>query len=239
MTGLEYIQGALELLGVQDAGEGVEPEDSSTALRWLTSMLNSWSGEIGGIYQDTQESFTVTTAQLQYTIGPTGDFVTTRPITFIKAVLRDVQNVDHDLRLMPNREYQDFALKSPGDALPWAMGYNMTNPDVTITFYPPPDTTYTLRLTTAKELTAPALNTEYVVPPGYDDAIQWGLAVRLGPVFGRSNIVGSPANPASIAGMAADMYRQLIISNTEPEGIGLDPLQPGNAHVLRSWKYAP
>jgi len=168
LTGRELITGALEILGVQSGNQSLRDANANIGLRFLNSMLDSWSSKMDAVYAETQESFTLTSADSEYTIGPSGDFVTTRPLKFLRAKVRDVQDIDHNLNLMPNKEYQDYLLKTPGDSLPWAMGINMTNPNVEIFIYPPPDTTYSLRLTTLKALADATLSSTYTTPPGYD-----------------------------------------------------------------------
>lgn len=236
MTGLEYIKGALEILGVYSPDNDLEDSDGNLGLRFLNAMLDGWTADVGPVYAETQESFALTTAKIQYTIGPTGDFVTTRPVNMIRASIRDAQDVDHKLDLQPNSEYQDFALKDPGSSLSWALGYNMTFPNVTLLFYPPPDSSYSLRLTSYKALSAATLASTYSVPPGYDESIIWNLAVRLAPTYGRGNLIGSATDSTSISGQAAAMYRRVLLTNLEPTGVNLDPMQPGNEPILRSWR---
>jgi len=54
--------------------------------------------------------------------------------------------------------------------------------------------------------------------------------------FGSSDILGSPLNAASIAGLAGRLYREMIIANTETEGTDTDPMLPDGDYTLRSWK---
>ena len=235
-TGRDYINGALEILGVRAGNQSLRDSDANIGLRFLNAMLDSWSSKMDAIYAETQEAFTLTSADSTYTIGPSGDFVTTRPLKFLRAKVRDVQGIDHALNLMPNKEFQDYLLKSPGDSLPWSMGINMTIPDIELEIYPPPDTTYSLRLTTLKPLAAATLSSTYTVPPGYDLTIMYNLAVLLAAPFGSSDILGSPLNAASISGMASRLYREMIIANTETEGTNTDPMLPDGDYTIRSWK---
>jgi len=237
MTGLEYITGALQLIGVYQDGEAVPPASSTIGLKWLKAMLGTWSSDLDTIYASVLDTFTLTASDGEYTLGPTGDFVTTsRPNHFLRAKVRDTQNIDHDLVIRPLREYEDFLLKEPGDSLPQFFGYNMTHPNIEVRIWPPPDTADTLRLTSFQDLATATLASEYSVPPGYDNAIQWNLAVILAPVFSKSAALGNPQNPTSIAGMALSLYRGLTIANMRTEGVNLDPMAPGGDYILRSWR---
>lgn len=237
MTGLDFIKGALEILGSYTPEEGVSDSDGDTCLKFLIAMLDTWSSELGAIYAVTTEQFSLTSDTIDYTMGPTGDFVTTRPLSIIKAKLRDNQDVDHDLDLQPFPEYEDIMLKDTGGALSWVLGYNMTNPDVSLKLYPPSDSSYKLRLTTYKALATAVLASEYAVPPGYNNAIMWNLAAEVAHIFGKGKAIGSPANPKSIAGRAVALYDGLILSNLEPTAVEQDPTLPGGDHILRSWKF--
>jgi hypothetical protein len=238
MTGLDYVKAVLELIGVYAPGESVSDGDSNSTLNTLNRMLDTWSADLDGVFSETVETFAVTSSDESYTIGPTGDFVTSRPIEILRAKLRDAQGIDHDMRQMPFAEYEDIILKEPGDSLSKVFAYNPTNPDGTILIWPPPDTNYSLRITSRKALASMTLAAEYAVPPGYQDAIVWAGAVLAAPVYGRIGYVGSPMDKGSIAGIAHSKFRGIITANMSIQGVNIDPAIPfAEDGYIRDWRY--
>lgn len=219
MTGLDYISAALRLCGVVAPGETVGGPEGADGLSALNRMLDGWSMELGAILSETQESFTLTSSDESYTIGATGDLTTTRPIRVIAAVIRDSSSNDYTLRVVTNHEYQEIVTKEPGDGVPRIMAYNPAYPNATITFFPPPDTGYTFRLTSLKPLAAVTLAGSYSVAPGYDDAIIYNLAYRLGMEYGAPNLAG-------IYEHATKLYSALKLGNMEVDELTLDPNLP-------------
>ena len=66
--------------------------------------------------------------------------------------------------------------------------------------------------------------------------IMYNLAVVLAAPFASSDILGSPLNSSSIAGIASKLYREMIIANIEVQGVDTDPMLPDGDYTLRSWK---
>ena len=236
MTGLDYVVAALEILGVYTPGETLSDADANSVLNQGNRMLDSWSADLEAVYAETQEDFTLTSSDESYTIGPTGDFVTVRPLSVLRAYTRDTDGSDHKMSIVSNREYQDIILKESGDSIPRVMSYNPTNPNGTILFYPPPDLGYEFRITSLKPLASMTLAGSYVVPPGYDDTIVWNMAVLNAPKFGKAGMIGSALDKTSIAGIANHKYKALLISNLSTTTPEVDPAMPYSNGVIRSWQ---
>lgn len=234
MTGLDYVTAVMEVLGIYDIGEGVNGSDSAGILRQINRMLDTWSSDLGTVYAETTESFTLTSGNESYTLGSTGTLSTTRPVEILAAHIRDTDDSDHELDVIPNREFQDILAKDDGDTRPRVMAYNPTNPNATITFYPIPDSNYTFRLTSLKPLASMTLAAEWAAPPGFQDAIVWNAAVKCGPTYEVN--VGNILDRASIAGQAYTLYQNLTIAFTDVVQRDGDPALPTKSGNIRSWQ---
>ncbi len=238
MTGLDYIKDAFALLGVYSPGQDIPAAHAQTALRQINRMLGTWSADIDSVYSETQDTLVLTPGDASYTVGPTGDLVTSKPLNLLEAHIHDSAGIDHSLRVVPFREYQEIILKTSPSTIPQVISWNPTNPNVSILLWPVPNTNYTLYITSEKALASVTLAGEYVVPDGYDDAIVWNLAVLLAPVYGRQDAIGNMQDHASIAGQAYTKYKGILVSNISIAGVGLDPLMPLQQNTtLRNWRY--
>lgn len=130
-------------------------------LEALNIMLRHWSGDNIRVYYWAEDSIALTGAE-SYTIGPSGNIVTTRP-----------QGV--------RRAYVEV---SPDNEEPIKYRYNGTFPNGTI--YVDKYVTGTLYIESLKHFTEPDEITDTIsFPPEYDEAIKYNLAVRLAPEYGR------------------------------------------------------
>ena len=64
---------ALELIGVHDPNEILDPNESTSARRTLSMMLKAWQGDYWGLWLKKEYFLYLQKAQSSYNIGPTGD----------------------------------------------------------------------------------------------------------------------------------------------------------------------
>ena len=237
MTGLDYIKDAFALIGVYSPGQDIPSGRADNALRQANRMLEGWSAKLSGVFSETQDSLALVSGTASYIIGPGGTPTTTKPLNLLEAHVRGSDLIDHPLRPIPFREYQDISFKTTQSDFPQYIAWNPTNPNVTIYLWPIPTSGLTLYITSQKVLASMTLAGEYAAPAGYSDAIVWNLAILLAPVYGRQDAIGNMNDHASIAGQAAEMYKQVLISNMSVAGVGLDPMLPTNGnYVVRDWR---
>jgi len=116
-------------------------------------------------------------------------------------------STDYPLTVKTLEEYRLRRNKSTA-TIPWWIAYNPTFPNGTFYLFWKPDVAYELHLVSLKELGSfSALNTTVTLPPGYEDAIVWNLALRLGPSYGKS------IRP-DVAAFAAEALRAIRTRNT-------------------------
>lgn len=199
MTVQELINAAMRSIGELASGETPTTEESNDAFATLNNLIASWSDEGVMIPQLAVISHTLTGAA-SYTIGTGGDINTTRPLAVKAAAVEGGNGLSRGLRLIDAAEYAAIPDKSRAGALAEVLYYNPTYPLGTIYLWPKPSGA-TLRLHLYRPLTAfTALNQTIDLPPGYERALRFGLALELAPEFGRDpNIVAAHAAQAKAA----------------------------------------
>ena len=225
MLASDIINTALTILGVLAAGETPATEDYTYALAVLNTLLENWNVQGLQIFTITNFQNVLTTAKQAYTMGPNGDFNTTRPVRIERAnTLR--AGVTRPLRMVDAAGWAAILSRSASDALQTVL-YNDNSFDAngctTLRFWPiPNDGASTADLFVWAQLgDGFALGDTVSFPPGYLKAIQYNLAVDLAPAFGR------PLDPtvAQSAALALQQLRAINIAvATETEA--RPPLQP-------------
>ena len=187
-SGQVIVNGALTTLGILEQGGTPSTSDSTDALNELNNLWGSWSIDEGLIMAERSEQFALTSSIGSYTIGPTGVFSTQTPARLYKAFFvnaggrneLDVVNAEryyshNDLSaaaVAPDECYLDFNIDS-------VTGLESVKiwPVVSVS------STFLELLMGAKFVTW-NLVTNYNIPPGYQDAINYALAFRLIPRYG-------------------------------------------------------
>lgn len=174
----------LRLIEEVGAGQTATAEDAADGLVSLNAMLDSWSIQGDLVYTETQESFTLTANDGQYTIGPTGDFVTARPTKIISAIISD-GITDYELEQYSAAQWAAITDKTI-QGYPEVIYFDGNYPNSTIYLSPRPAQNYTLKLFCEKPLsTYTSINDTFVGPPGYEDAVVYNLSVRRAPEYGK------------------------------------------------------
>jgi hypothetical protein len=182
-TALDLITGAMDDAGITGVGQTPLAEDTNKALNRLNAMIAQWSRRRWLVYHLTDIVFTGTGA-LSYSIGPGGDISVVRPDRIEAAFFRQLTGapleVDFPLKVLEAREdYNRIALKGLA-SFPSCLFYDTGFPLGHIFIWPLPDQNYEMHLSVKDTLQSfPALNSTFVLPPEYEEAIRTNLAVRL------------------------------------------------------------
>lgn len=190
MTGRELVTAALKKLGVIAPGESLASAEAVDALAELNRMISSWSNESLLIHAVVRETpLTLTVSDATYTMGTAGSF-TNRPQSIDSALIRDETSspaVEYPVRLLTLDEYTAIPAKDSEADYPTDLYDDGGYPLRTLTLYPVPSAAHKLVLFTKRILTEIAtLDTSLSVPPGYEDAMVYGLAIRLAPEYGKT-----------------------------------------------------
>lgn len=181
----DLITGALRLIEEVGAGQTISAEDSADGLTALIAMIDSWSIQGGSIYTETIETFALTGAS-SYTIGTGGNFNTVRPLKLRAAtyMLSGADTYENKLDILSMEEYayqKDKTVTGSANRVYYAMNYPLG-----ILYFHPIPTTGFCKLFTDKPLTNYTATTDTIVlPPGYERALRYNLAVELAPEYGK------------------------------------------------------
>lgn len=189
------ISRALRMLGVKEAGEPLGSEESKDALQVANFMLAQWSLEKLTVYKVVNELFDIVPGQSEYTIGPSPDanWNTDRPIIFEKSsmfIRETVSGVNSDtpLEYYTNDQFQQINQKSTQSSIPVFWSWDRNFPLATIKMYPVPSSALKIGLSQTMQFDKfNSVSDAVGLPPGYDAAIAYNLAVELSPEYGVSS----------------------------------------------------
>lgn len=187
-TANDLILLSLKESGVLGVGQTPQAEDANDALRLLNAMMGQWQRRRWLVYHLIDVVKTGTGA-LSYSVGPGGDFDAARPDKIEAAYFRNVtqpapNNVDYPLAPIWSREeYNQIALKSLA-SFPQVYFYDSAWPMGFVFVWPVPSAQYEIHISIKDTLqTFSSLTTEINLPPEYEEALHYNLAVRLRPLY--------------------------------------------------------
>ena len=221
-TVLDIINRSLRLLGASDsaAPETASATEAAHALAALNMMLGQWNNERLMIFGYLNELFDVTPGTGTYSIGTGGTWNTTRPMKIERAFVRFTPSTltayDFNLEIISNDRYQEIFMKAIQVTYPLYLCYNPTFPLGEIKLWPLPNSTCKIGISQWKQIAAfAALTTNISLPPGYDSALAYNLAVELMPEYGKTDEL--------ILMKAAETKENLMAVNLDITPLKTDP----------------
>lgn len=196
-TAVTIIEDARRLLGVHAEEEPLQAHEQVTGLRWLTRMLKTWEADPDlGTWLLTEGTLALVASTASYLFGAGGAF-TTVPFEMTDSIriYRGGSNVP--MTRMTRQDY--YALPNPDNTgFPTQWFYDRQRDSGTLYVWPSPDTTAgTLKFTYRRRIMDLDAGTDnFDLPPEWEDAIAYNLAMRLIPVYGRG---GTPEAQQVIA----------------------------------------
>ena len=186
-TAGDQINRALRLIGMLAEGELPSVETANDSLMALNQMIDSWNTERLSVFCTQDQVFIWPAGQITRTLGPTGNFVGSRPVLLDDATyFRDPStNVSFGIKFINQQQYNGIAVKTVTSTYPQVIFVNNTFPDVEMFIYPRPMRDLEWHFVSVQELSNPAeLTTPLFFPPGYLRAFTYNLAMELAPEFG-------------------------------------------------------
>lgn len=178
-TAADIINDAALAAGIGDQYNGLDTTGQAIALRAFNRLLDTWSNESLVVYVQNEDSFAMTPAQAVYSTS----LLTQRPMDLLYAFVRQ-SGVDYPIEFVGYNDYARVGYKTTA-GLPAKCYYNSGFPNGTLTFFPVPATAYECHIGYRARLTQIAATTDVInVPPGYEQAMVYGLATTLCPLFG-------------------------------------------------------
>ena len=182
-TAAVMIADALKEILVIGEGETPSSEMLSDGLRMLNRICDTLANHNDFAFYASQVQMALT-GQQSFTIGPTGDIVSSRPLLIESAVV-DRGSITYPVRTIDVQQYDEVTLKSLAGANTQAIYYEATYPNGTVYCYPlATGCTLKMRVLNSTKQFA-SLSDQIEMPPGYEDALMLKLAIRSAPGYGK------------------------------------------------------
>jgi hypothetical protein len=183
-SALQLVTRALKINGVLGESETPSTEQATDGLEALNDMLASWSIKRSYIYTIESETFNLVSGTANYTIGVGGDFNTVRP-NKIDSLIVNLGQTAFSLTEITPAAYAGLSNKTVNSSIPEYYFIDNDFPLATIHLFGVPQSGLTIDVNYWKPLTTFAdLTTVYTLPPGYNRAISYNLAIELAPEHG-------------------------------------------------------
>lgn len=238
------IDQALRKLGAVGTGEQAGADEHADALAALRVMLDTWSLEALLVPFTVTEQFDLTPGQAFYSMGPDGDWVTTRPTRIEQIRLLGDDGRSTYIPEASRNGLRDQASVEPGapsawlgqaDGLRWFVSFNALplggaalvtsrkpfDVDALDNFARPYDETAGAETVYPSGFVLSGIQTPLAFPPGYEAAIIYNLAVHLAPEYKGLDL------PPMVVDQAARAKALIKIANTQPVDLVLDPVLTG------------
>lgn len=179
---LDLIKGAMLQLGVLAVGETPSAEEANDGLTALNDVLETWSLESLSVYGSDVETFAVSAEVAKYTIGTAGTWNMSRPTSIDNAYVT-INSTDFTMSEWTLAEYDAIAVKQAG-GIPSRWVYLNDFPSGLVILYPTPSQAMAISIDAPRILTSVAtLATTINLPPGYNRALRYALALEMAPQY--------------------------------------------------------
>lgn len=220
-TGAHYvstiIRNAMMGLAVLSPREVMKPDDGDYCLSQLNLILDDWAVDIQASYAEKFTVFASTGANPE-TLGTTGTWVTTRPVS-IDGVAYDVgSGIYRQLFVTMDPKWWAAQNLITGGGV-YGAYYAATEPNGSLYFANVPTTATNIRIMTRTTLAAVALTDAMSLAPGYESALTLTLQERIAGAF--HAIVTPEMTMAAGKARGRIFANNLRISPLSTRGLGL------------------
>lgn len=233
MTVNDLINGSFRLINVLASGEAASADMQTDAFNALNDLIDNWSTQGLLVYDRIRETFALTSGQQTYTMGTGGNFNTSRPQFIENCLIVDTSvtpNTELPITIIDKDEWAEIPVKAIQGTWPLKVYVDNANPLVNLNFWPIPGASKSVGLYSWKPIAEFAsVNTTLALPPGYQMALRYSLAIILAPEYGKSV---APEVASVAQGAVADIKRM----NIRPKLMQTDDaLKTGSARVF-NWR---
>jgi hypothetical protein len=189
ITVQDLIQSSLRLIKASSHGRIAAAPLLSDALASLNQMIDAWGTERLTMYTTSRTVFNVVSGQQVYTMGPTGaDWTAPRPQYIDEAglLLSGTPTTEIPLTILETeRDWAEIRVKATTSPIPTKLYYESDFPNGQIALWPVPSAASQIALYTPVAVSQfTSLAQTISLPPGYQKALAYGLAVELAPECG-------------------------------------------------------
>lgn len=179
---IDVIKRAYRLLGVYSIGETPTSEEANDAFYALNNMLATWANESLLVVAPTLDAIPLVAGVGAITVGPTGTFVTTPVVEVLRSSFISLNGASTPLLVATLAQYNGIVAKGVSGGVPLVLLRIPGAVNSQITLYPAPVAGCVLNLWSNKaQIAFTDLTQTVVLPPGYEDALTYNLAVALAP----------------------------------------------------------
>jgi hypothetical protein len=146
--------------------------DRLNSLTEALSLDNQWN------FTREKVSHTVTTGQGSYSIGPTGEIATARPLEIL-SMTYERDGLVNQIKQISAEDAHTRGQDNNTSSNPCYFSYEPSLPDGQLTIYPAPSTAYTLSILVYPEFTPYALDDTMTLPSGYTPYLENLLGSEL------------------------------------------------------------
>ena len=224
---IDLITLTLETIGALAPGEPVEPALANQAFSMMNMMLDVWSNDSFMITSINEIVQTIGGGGTTWTIGPTGQIVSQRPLTINSAFVR-VAGIDYPVDVINVEQYELIGLKQLNGPWPRALYYNSGTPLGVINFWPNPSSGEIHLICDLLFTRFVTINDTMLFTPGYEMAIVMSLALLLMPSYGKLN----PTQIQQIEKFARIAISSIKGTNMQPQQVvQFDPALAGTGRI--------
>lgn len=203
---LPIIARSMRLIGAIASGEMPTSAEATDALAALNSMLSSWRNQPLMAWTVDEIVAPVVPGQQAYTMGPGSDIDTIRPLDIENARLR-WNGVDYPMTIIDQAAWSLLRVKTLQSNLPQYVWPSGDYPLTTLSLWPTPTIPMEIIVGVRVPLESiPSLAADIALPPGYEDLLAYGLAIRIAPEYGI-------AVSAEVAAVYAELVRTVKRTN--------------------------
>lgn len=213
-TAQTLINRALRLIGAIESGASPTSDESNDGLTALNAMLESWQLDRLTVFAFQDKTFTLVPSDGSITLGAAGN-ITTRPDR-IENVYITASGTDYPVTMVTAGEWHSIASKTVTSEIPEYGYYEPSYPLGVLNLWPVPSAANTLHVIMWTPFTAfAALSTAVSLPPGYERALAYNLAIDIAPEYEKQV-------PAAVVKVAEDSLAALRRGNNRPMIAGTD-----------------
>ena len=185
-TAQTIIDRAARLVSGIDSGNSCTPAESADGLIALNAMLEAWQIDKLDVYAFVDTAYSLVAGTQSYTVGPSGNFnLTPRPAKIEECYVR-YASTDSPVDLITSEQWNALPSKTDTATYPDRAYYEPSLATGTLQVYPKPSAVSSFHIVTWQTVTTlAALSTSIALPPGYERAMAYNLAIEwAGPEFG-------------------------------------------------------
>ncbi len=187
MTYRDVVTNALRELNVIDAEDSPSAPDASFVLGKLNRIFDRWNGLGLASYVDLFFTPTLTPSLQPHTLGPTGTFWTAA-LAIRPDAIAAASRFDGTIKVPITMRDEAWWIRQPTPSLTGSfvtdLYYQPTYPDGSLYFWPVPSAAIQLELVIRQGFLTGTLNTDFALPPGFEDAVTLTLAEEIAEAFG-------------------------------------------------------